>query len=247
MKQLNFVVALMAALMSWPGSLHAGDTTKVCQLTGVQDREPPGKLTGAEISGVTGGVTGTDLGFSFEYDRKLYFLFGDSREFPVDRCEPFLCGTEQQPKPVSQPNPERVQRWRSQAEWDAFVALRGDGYDSMATAPLSFDPDQCASISFETAETGQVFAHDVDGDTIKAPFRLGVGVAANPQDKHVVAMGNRILVVTNDGQVFVHDVDGNTIKAPFRLGVGVAANPQDKWVLAMGNRILVVTNDGQHP
>ena len=46
-------------------------TTKVCQLTGTEDREASGKPTGAELSGVTGGVTGTDLGFQFEYNEKV--------------------------------------------------------------------------------------------------------------------------------------------------------------------------------
>ena len=43
--------AVMAILIStWGSSLKAGDlvfhTTKVCQLTGTQDREPPGRPTG---------------------------------------------------------------------------------------------------------------------------------------------------------------------------------------------------------
>src|SRR5262245_51307816 len=35
-------------------------TTKVCQLTGGEDRQPPKRPTGARLSGVTGGITGTD-------------------------------------------------------------------------------------------------------------------------------------------------------------------------------------------
>jgi Domain of unknown function (DUF4185) len=67
-------------------------------------------------------------------------------------------------------------------------------------------------------------------------------VAANPQDKWVLVLGNRILVVTNEGDVFAHDVTGNTVGIPFQLsGPRVAANPQDKWVLVLGNRILVLT------
>jgi hypothetical protein len=73
-----------------------------------------------------------------------------------------------------------------------------------------------------------------------------IHVAANPQDKRVLVMGNRIMVNTNDGGVFVHDITGNTIGAPFQLsGPPVAANPQDKWVLVMGNRILVIVNEGK--
>jgi hypothetical protein len=71
-------------------------------------------------------------------------------------------------------------------------------------------------------------------------------VAANPQDKRVLVMGNRIMVNTNNGGVFVHDITGNTIGVPFQLaGPPVAANPQDKWVLVMGSQILVIVNDGR--
>ena len=38
------------------------------------------------------------------------------------------------------------------------------------------------------------------------PHQLGSGVAANPQDKWVLTMGNRILVIVNDGRVFAHDI-----------------------------------------
>ena len=70
-------------------------------------------------------------------------------------------------------------------------------------------------------------------------------IAANPRDKWVLTMGNRVLVITNDGGGFAHDIVDNQIGAPFQLGTGVAANPQDKWVLTMGNRILVIVNDGR--
>ena len=62
--------------------------TRVCRLTGGEDRSSLRKLTGAHLSGVTDGVTGTDLGFPFEHNNRLYFLFGDSREFHPDICEP---------------------------------------------------------------------------------------------------------------------------------------------------------------
>jgi hypothetical protein len=80
-------------------------------------------------------------------------------------------------------------------------------------------------------------------NTIGVPFQLGgPAVAANPQDKWLLAMDNRLLVVTDDGRVFVHEVVENTIGVPFQLGgPAVAANPQDRWLLAMDNRLLVVT------
>ena len=225
-------------------------TTRVCQLTGGEDRSSPGKLTGAQLSGVTGGVTGTDLGFPFEHDNRLYFLFGDSREFHPDVCEPQWCGTEaiDQGIDVEQPNPERVQRWASIEQWNDFVLRSGgEGKDSIATAPLQFDPDEGIPVRFETTKVGLVSVHGVVGDMVGDAVQLnGPEVAANPQDAWVLAMGNRILVITNEGRVFAHEISGNTIGAPFQLGgPPVAANPQDKWVLAMGDRILVITNEGR--
>ena len=74
---------------------------------------------------------------------------------------------------------------------------------------------------------------------------VGARVAANPQDKRVLTLDGRALVITNDGSVFAHDLNGNTVGVPFQLqGSKVASNPQDKHVLTVGNRILVITNDG---
>ncbi len=74
----------------------------------------------------------------------------------------------------------------------------------------------------------------------------GARVAANPKDRWVLTLANRILVITNDGSVFAHDIAGHTVGVPYQLDGGqrVAANPQDKWVLTLGNRILVITTDG---
>jgi hypothetical protein len=72
--------------------------TKICQLTGIEDRERPGQQTGQLLSGVGAGVTGSDLGYPFEHGDRLYFLFGDTREIDADLCEPALCGTNPEPK-----------------------------------------------------------------------------------------------------------------------------------------------------
>jgi hypothetical protein len=94
------------------------------------------------------------------------------------------------------------------------------------------------------------------GDGKGVPGDSGVGlatfasgnptrVAFNPQDKWVVTMGGRILVIVNGGGVFGHDIAGNTIGPAFQLaGPPVAFNPQDKWVVTMGNRVLVIVNGG---
>ena len=54
----------------------AGSTKKVCQLTGDLDRER-GQPTRSE-TGKRFGVTGTDLGSTFEHRGRLFFLFGDT-------------------------------------------------------------------------------------------------------------------------------------------------------------------------
>jgi hypothetical protein len=251
------VAAILAAVVAIPFGEKAYaqlgapalETTRVSQVTGAEDRSVPGKLTGAQQSGVTGGVTGTDLGFTFESNDKLYFLFGDSREFHPDLGEPDLVGTLEPNKAlaVCQPNPEKLQRWDARQQWDDFVRVSGgEGRDSIATAPLSFDPDQGIPVRFETRRIGAVFAHDVAANTIGLPVELtGAEVATNAQDKWVLVMGNRILVITTDGRVFAHDIVDTNVGVPFQLGgARVAANPQDKWVLVMGNRILVITNGG---
>ncbi len=74
----------------------------------------------------------------------------------------------------------------------------------------------------------------------------GSAVAANPQDRWVVVIGNRIIVITDDGRVFAHEITGNSIGTPFQLsGPAVAANSQDRWVVVMGIRIIVITDNGR--
>src|SRR5215470_14572922 len=189
MMRINAIVAAIILALFWPPRLQAA-ATKICQLTGEVDRQPPGRATGGVLGGETGGVTGTDLGFPFEYNSKLYFLFGDSREFPPDRCEPAWCGTENEPIDVLQPNPQQVQRWRSDIEWETWKRIRTEGSDSMATAPLAVDPEHCIPLKFEAVGGNGVFAHEVIGNTIGAAFQFGgPAVAENPQDKWVLVMG----------------------------------------------------------
>ncbi|MEJ7739616.1 MAG: hypothetical protein WKF97_19500 [Chitinophagaceae bacterium] len=70
-------------------------------------------------------------------------------------------------------------------------------------------------------------------------------VGANAQDKWVLTMGNRIMVIVNDGRMFVHEIANNNIGRPFRLvGPRVAANPQDRRVVVNGNRIAVILTNG---
>ena len=69
---------------SWIGPPTFNETEKVCQLTGDEDWGTPGTagaLTGMVRGGGSLGVTGTDIGWSFEHQGRLNFMFGDTRDF----------------------------------------------------------------------------------------------------------------------------------------------------------------------
>ncbi|MBA3714236.1 MAG: DUF4185 domain-containing protein [Pyrinomonadaceae bacterium] len=84
---LVFIVAVWmaspAVAADPPDLLYVpGSTEKVCQLTGDFDRglkRPTLSQTAKRY-----GVTGTDLGSSFEHEGRLYFLFGDTKGRPGD-------------------------------------------------------------------------------------------------------------------------------------------------------------------
>ncbi|MDE3088980.1 MAG: DUF4185 domain-containing protein [Chloroflexota bacterium] len=66
----------------------AGSSQKVCQLTGETDREfnqPTVNQTETRF-----GLVGNDLGYSFEHNGKLFFLFGDSVATPIFNGKPNL-------------------------------------------------------------------------------------------------------------------------------------------------------------
>jgi Domain of unknown function (DUF4185) len=261
-------VVIAVAVAAWAVFIPAQvriDSTKVCQVTGIGDRQHPDRPTGTMLTGRTGGVTGTDLGFPFEYKGELVMLFGDSREFDPDRCEPAWCGAqdgvmnppadpgERSKHPADDPQ-KRLKLWPTLATWNTWVAHRTEGADSIARAPLDFDPEGCIPVSFETDERGSVYVHELADGRVEAPFRLqGDPVASRPEDRWVVTAGDRILVITQAGEVFAHELDlaGKTVGRPFRLaGPRVAARPEDKWLVAMGGRLLVGTADGRvfaHP
>ena len=188
---------MLTAILTLVSLSQAQTTTKVCQLTGADDRDALGLPTGAERSGITGGVTGTDIGFSFEFNQRLMFLFGDSREFGRDLCEPGLCGTSDAAKTLTQPDVSQVQRWRTRTDWDSFTAARGDGWDSIATVPLTVDPDNCIPVSFATTNSGLVYSQQISANDIaiptqltgasvasKSPRQMGFGVGQSPIRHH---------------------------------------------------------------
>jgi hypothetical protein len=79
---------------------------------------------------------------------------------------------------------------------------------------------------------GNVFGHDVTGNTIGQAFKFdGSKVAFNaPAERFVVTLGDRkIVVIAQDGNVFGHDVTGRTIGQAFKFnGSKVAFNAPAK-------------------
>jgi hypothetical protein len=76
------------AASSAPGAIAfvPGSTQKVCQLTGETDRQlnqPTVNQTETRW-----GPVGNDLGYSFEHDGKLFFVFGDSAPTPKFKGQP---------------------------------------------------------------------------------------------------------------------------------------------------------------
>jgi hypothetical protein len=104
-----------------------------------------------------------------------------------------------------------------------------------------------------TTNEGNVFGHDVafglgdfeSGHIFPAfPFG-GAKVASNPQDRWLLALGNRLLVVTREGNVFAHDVVGRDIRPAFPFGgAKIGFNPNDRFMAVLGNRLVVTTNEG---
>jgi hypothetical protein len=107
---------------------------------------------------------------------------------------------------------------------------------------------------------GRVFVHPILIDSHNklvvgdARQRSGPKVAANPQDKFVLAMARsqRLVVITEDGGVFAHDL-GSGIGTPSplsgpKIAIPEPANPLYRFALEQtsrqGNRILVINIDG---
>jgi len=79
---------------------------------------------------------------------------------------------------------------------------------------------------------------------VTAPFPVAFN---GDDDRFVVTMGNRIIVVRRDGGVFGHGVSVDLVTQAFGFsGSRVAFNGDaDRFVLTMGNRIIVIRRDGQ--
>lgn len=71
-----------------------GSSQKICQITGDLDREKNQPTLNQTLTRF--GVAGTDLGFSFEHDGKIFFLFGDTLgrgKFPASDSIAFSSDT----------------------------------------------------------------------------------------------------------------------------------------------------------
>lgn len=227
-------------------------STRICQLTGTDDRSTPGRLTGMQLGGVTGGVTGTDIGWPFEHDGRLIFLFGDTRDFNPDLCEPDVCGTIPPRAPdgtIPPTDPPGALRWPDREAYESWLRFHGNSFENMATTSLDFDPERCIPLSVVTEIRAGTFAHAVSLTNVDAAIQLSApAVAASPQDRFVVTLGNRILVVTDDRRVFAHEVVGNTVGFARQLGTLPPASPGERVVpyrTGPQNWLAMIASDGR--
>jgi hypothetical protein len=250
------VLDQLGTVASLEQPLTATTSIKRCQLTGYEDRGSnalSGRRTGMILGGGSSfGVSATDIGWAFEDHARgqLKFLFGDTHQFPVDRCEPWTCGTVSEPiePPFGEGN---LERWQSEAEWDDFRAHNGDGQENMAAAPISgFDPDNCIPLTVRTDERGEAFDHRVDiaSYSVEGGRRLPAPkIATGAEDRWVVTMGASILVITSSGSVFRHNMAYGTYINQIDVAAGLGSIPvyaNDKAALVLGNHILMVRGTG---
>lgn len=100
---------------------------------------------------------------------------------------------------------------------------------------------------------GFVFAHDVALGAIRPAYWIPPDpsapiapiVAARSEDKHVLAHGDRVLIVTESGEVFAHRVTSIVERAVPLGGARVGTEPGDTWVVVVGNRIIVTNRAGE--
>jgi hypothetical protein len=72
-----------------------------------------------------------------------------------------------------------------------------------------------------------------------------VKIGFNPQDRFMMAVGNTLVVVTQEGNVFGADVVGRQLQPVFQFsGAKIGFNPQDRFMMAVGNTLVVVTQGG---
>ena len=166
-------------------------TAKICQLTGNVDRQDPRSPTGMVIGGGSRGLTGTDIGWSFDYDNRLNFMFGDTRDFNSDRCDPGACGVRNNPISVFPPleATNAVGRWKDYTGpdpqaltdpdnyWD-WLDTHGDSSESWASAPAGSNPASCLPLAVAADETGKRRSTFLNGRTMPRQEGVFSGFAA---------------------------------------------------------------------
>ena len=61
----------------------------------------------------------------------------------------------------------------------------------------------------------------------------------------MVALGNTLVVITDDGSVFGANVVGTNIQPVFQFtGAAIGFNTQDRFMVALDNTLVVISNDG---
>jgi hypothetical protein len=88
-------------------------TRKICQLTGENDLFASGQPVTVNQTQTCYGLSGVDLGASFEHNGRIYFLFGDTIPFPTDA---------------------------NTTDADGYRPVNSD---SIAWIPANADPEQC--------------------------------------------------------------------------------------------------------
>ena len=228
----------------------ADPSTKICQLTGTFDRQPPHLATAQQRSGVPSTVEGTDLGYGFVQGNKLRFFFGDTHDFAPDVCEPDVCGTQDSPLGPLLPSPkaeERVRRAPSLEAWQHHLRARGDGAETMARAAVNSDPENCLSLSFDSQPASAFVSHAFSGGILRSATSFsGALVASRAEDRFVAMVPGGVAVVTDSSEVWFHPTAPfNTIVEPHRLdgSLPVPAGSA-RTVLSDGDRLVTVATDG---
>jgi hypothetical protein len=142
--------------------LQVGTAQKVCQLTGNVDHQLGKPL--ATPTGKDFGLLGTDNGYSFDFDGKLWFLFGDSTPTP-----------EFKGSPDGQSDPPRTT----------------DDNDSMASAAETPADGTCPTLSFVPDSIGAYTNPVVDTTASQKPVTLRtneVPLAGIAEDGHMYVL-----------------------------------------------------------
>ncbi len=190
-----------------------GTTQKVCQLTGEKDKEFDVPTLSRTVSRY--GLTGTDRGYSFEHDGKLFFLFGDSS--PSDTFQGHPNG---QTDPPRTPSDNDAIAFTSDTVTSPYLTLDFT-VDSLGAFrnPVVLDAQGDTAITLRTNETP--IAGISDSGRMYVIFGTD-NVLSNPTgDSSSPSGGARRSVVA------VSDDDGNT----FRYLYDLSKPPDAKFIM----------------